>query len=106
MAPDPSPEVDVAGMVIQAILAYADSCSSPRDAVVLSALRSCLRQTRPQQEDAGKLYDLLQSVRDRDLVSPRAFRDAVSELIELSRLHDQNSGRLDQLVSYLSLLAQ
>ena len=102
----PSPDGDVTGKVVNAILVHADSCSAPRDAVVILALRSCLKQSRPQQDEAGKLYDLLEAIRHQESVSPRAFRDAVNELIELSRQHDQQNGRPDQLVVYLSVLAQ
>lgn len=101
-----SPSPDVMGMVVQTILQHSsEEAADPRDAVVVAAMRSCLRATTPNGQDAKSLAEKLNAISTRPGVSMRAFRDALQQLLAVaSANHDPR--RADAFLGYLAVLAE
>ena len=97
--------VDVAGLVVEAILRFRDGSQRFDDAIIIAALKACVRGIRPGGTQAAALFDQLQQVASREEVSPRALVRASHELLAQSSQRAQKSGQPNPFASYLTILA-
>ena len=101
-----SPQVDVTGLVVTAILDHAHALgSSARDVIVVAALNSLLRGTTPSGDQSKLLATQLQQVAQQNEIPTRAFRETLQQILAMATSHrDPRSG--DALLRYLAMLSE
>lgn len=98
------PTVDVPGLVVEAILRFRDGSQRFDDAIIIAALKACVRGIRPSSTQAATLFDQLQQLASREEVSPRALVRASHELLAQSNQGGRTSGQPNPFASYLAIL--
>ncbi|TWU37034.1 hypothetical protein [Novipirellula artificiosorum] len=101
----PTPQTDVAGLVVTEILQFVDEGGRRSDAEVVSALRAFRRGSNPSSPDAMVLKQRLQQIGDRADVEMRTLRDAVGDLIDEATHYSDRGQANDRFVKYLQLVA-
>jgi hypothetical protein len=97
--------IDVPELIAFAILEYVDSCQAEmRDAIVVSAMRSCLTGGVATGEHSIPLSERLERITQRTDVSRRSFREALQQMMKLaSEYRDPKNS--SAFIHHLSLLA-
>lgn len=101
-----SAPIDVAGLVVAAILDHSHALgSAARDVIVVAALNSLLRGTTPSGDQSKLLATELEQVAQRNDVPTRAFRDTLQQILAMATSHrDPRSG--DAFLRYLAMLSE
>lgn len=101
----PAQGIDIAGLLVAAILEHRQQHKGANDAVVISALRGLIHHTEPSSEPSSSLYRRCLEISEREEVEMRCFRTSVEALLEQARHHSSDSGGSDTFITYLAVLA-
>ncbi|MCC9599865.1 hypothetical protein LOC67_04760 [Stieleria sp. JC731] len=96
--------VDVAGLVIEAILSVSDSRTPLRDNLVISLLRSLAKQDAPSNPAVLSLYEKVTGFLDGRKIGGKAAAAAAKELLGIAPSHTSEDSP-DGFVQYLELIA-
>ncbi|MCD0460255.1 hypothetical protein [Roseiconus lacunae] len=96
--------VDVAGLIVEAILSANQKRTPLRDSVVFGTLRSLARQSVPEQAAAKQLYDQVQAFLAKRDVGLPATVAAAKELSGIAQGH-MGSDSPDGFVQYLAFIS-
>ena len=100
------PPVDVIGMIVTKTLGYVHtSRAEVRDSAMVSAMRSCLEATTPSGDQAKALQKCLEEVSSQPGVDVRAYRSALTRMLELARQH-HDPKNANAFIGYLAILAR
>jgi len=94
-------QVDVTGLIVDALIGIARRDRGFVDIGAVVALRSCLTGNVPAGAQAQAAYTKIQTIAARDDVSSRAYHVAIKELLEIASKHQ----KLDDSASFLNYLA-
>lgn len=104
-APSERQSIDVFELIAKAILEYVDSgASEVRDAIVLSAMRSCLNGGAITGKPSFPLSQRIEQIRQRTDVNQRSFRAALKQMLKLAQEY-QDSKNTCAFIRYLGILA-
>lgn len=106
-APNPSAtkQVDTLGLLSESIIEFCDQHDGTNDAIVMSAIRSNLKRSEPRGELSAALSDRFDQLTQRDDVSMKSLRQALTKLQDLGSEHQDPKDRL-ALIRYLSMLSE
>ena len=99
------PRIRPANLIANVLVDYADRGESPTDIVAATALRACLRGHLPAKDPARGLALEIEAVGKQPGVTPRSYRDAITELLDAAQLHVGEDSP-DSFLGYLSLLSE
>lgn len=97
--------VDVGGLIAKTILDFASARSPLRDAVVVSALRSCFQGTTPSGDQSRQLSERLAAIPAQHDVPVGAFRKEIDEMLSLAK-RQRDADQTDAFVQLLRMLTQ